>query len=81
MSTKVLQSHVDMVHEKNNDVDFDFKNSGIKKQEYFSENPTLTVLRITLNGFLILEITSSNSLIACSNEKFEISFVVIYFSP
>ena len=28
--TIVLQSHVDMVHEKNNDVDFDFKNSGIK---------------------------------------------------
>ncbi|MDP6877415.1 MAG: M20/M25/M40 family metallo-hydrolase, partial [Candidatus Marinimicrobia bacterium] len=27
--TIVLQSHVDMVHEKNNDVDFDFKNSGI----------------------------------------------------
>ena len=25
----VLQSHVDMVHEKNNDIDFDFKNSGI----------------------------------------------------
>ena len=25
--TIVLQSHVDMVHEKNNDVDFDFKNS------------------------------------------------------
>ena len=24
--TIVLQSHVDMVHEKNNDVDFDFKN-------------------------------------------------------
>ena len=28
--TVVLQSHVDMVHEKNNDVDFDFLNSGIK---------------------------------------------------
>ena len=28
--TIVLQSHVDMVHEKNNDVDFDFKKSGIK---------------------------------------------------
>ena len=28
--TVVLQSHVDMVHEKNNDVEFDFLNSGIK---------------------------------------------------
>ena len=28
--TVVLQSHVDMVHEKNNDVDFDFLTSGIK---------------------------------------------------
>ena len=28
--TVVLQSHVDMVHEKNNDIDFDFLNSGIK---------------------------------------------------
>ena len=28
--TVVLQSHVDMVHEKNNDVEFDFSNSGIK---------------------------------------------------
>ena len=28
--TVVLQSHVDMVHEKNNDVEFDFFNSGIK---------------------------------------------------
>lgn len=27
--TIVLQSHVDMVHEKNNDVEFDFENSGI----------------------------------------------------
>ena len=27
--TIVLQSHVDMVHEKNNNVDFDFENSGI----------------------------------------------------
>jgi len=27
--TIVLQSHVDMVHEKNNDVEFDFKDSGI----------------------------------------------------
>ena len=28
--TVVLQSHVDMVHEKNNEVEFDFLNSGIK---------------------------------------------------
>ena len=28
--TVILQSHLDMVHEKNNDVDFDFDNSGIK---------------------------------------------------
>ncbi len=28
--TIVLQSHVDMVHEKNNDVDFDFDSSGIE---------------------------------------------------
>ena len=28
--TVVLQSHVDMVHEKNNDLDFDFLTSGIK---------------------------------------------------
>ena len=28
--TVVLQSHVDMVHEKNNDVEFDFSKSGIK---------------------------------------------------
>ena len=28
--TVVLQSHVDMVHEKNNQVEFDFLNSGIK---------------------------------------------------
>ena len=28
--TVVLQSHADMVHEKNNDVEFDFLNSGIK---------------------------------------------------
>ena len=28
--TVVLQSHVDMVHEKNNDVEFDFLTSGIK---------------------------------------------------
>ncbi len=27
--TIVLQSHVDMVHEKNNNVEFDFENSGI----------------------------------------------------
>ena len=74
--TIVLQSHVDMVHEKNNDVDFDFKTSGIKMKidgDWVKANGTTLGADNGLGVASIMSILESNNI---SHPEIEALFTI-----
>ena len=74
--TVVLQSHVDMVHEKNNQVEFDFLNSGIKM---YADGDWVKAKGTTLgadNGLGVAAIMAVLESIEISHPKIEALFTI-----